>query len=116
MTSTHAALGLNYTKDHAGAFNGKFIDKKDKKNNLWNVAMASALYVGNLTSANSDAKDGIIEKQPNGYYGEKSGDTTNMEYYIEENVMKRVNDTPDGIVNVRTNNDNTLIHYSKSRK
>jgi len=78
--------------------------------------MASALYVKNITSANSEAKDGIITKQPNGYYGEKSGEPTNMEYYIEENVMKRVNDAPDGIVNVGANNDNTLIHYSKSKR
>lgn len=114
MTSTHAALWLDYTKQYAGAFNGKFIDQKDKDHNLWNVAMASALYVGNLTSANSDVKDGIIEKQPNGYYGEKSGNPANMEYYIEENVMKRVNDSADGIVDV--GNSGKLIHYSKSKK
>ena len=44
--------------------------------------MASALYVGNLSSANSETKDGIIKKKPDGYYGEKSGDSTNMEYYL----------------------------------
>ncbi|MEI6711074.1 MAG: hypothetical protein WCK88_02275 [bacterium] len=95
MTSTHAALGLDYTKQYAGAFNGKFIDQKDSKHNLWNVAMASALYVGNLSSANSDAQEGIIKKRPDGYYGEKAEDISNMEYYIEENVMKRVNDSSD---------------------
>jgi hypothetical protein len=76
--------------------------------------MASALYVGNLSSANSDAKEGIIKKQPNEYYGEKSGDPSNMEYYIEENVMKRVNDSSDGIVDV--GNSGKLFHYSKSKK
>lgn len=89
MTSTHAALGLDYTDRYGGSFNGKYIDQKDDKHNLWNVSMASALYAWAISSANSDTPDGIIKKWPSGYYWERYNDPTNMEYYIEENVMKR---------------------------
>jgi hypothetical protein len=37
-----------------------------------------------------------------------------MEYYIEENVMKRANESSDWIVDV--GNNGKLIHYSKSKK
>ncbi|MBP7822721.1 hypothetical protein KA050_00010 [Candidatus Gracilibacteria bacterium] len=88
MTSTHAALGVDYGQV-GGDFNGKFIDQKDKDHNLWNVAMASALYSGCITGPNSPASGGLIQKQSNGYYGQKHDDPSNMEYHIEENIMKR---------------------------
>lgn len=89
MTSTHAALGLDYSSRYGGAFNGKYIDQKDSKHNLWNVAMAWALYSGAISGANSQAEDGIIKKQGNWFYGTQYDDPTNMEYHIEENIMKR---------------------------
>jgi hypothetical protein len=96
MTSTNEALQVgDYTQKYAPDFNKRFINSQDSKNNLWNVSMASALYVGNISSANSLAEGGIIQKQPNGYYGTRSNDTGNMEYYIEENVMKRANESSD---------------------
>lgn len=114
MTSTHAALWLDYTQTHSTKFNGKYIDSKDSTNNLWNVSMASALYSGNIATANSEAENGIIARQSNGYYGEKSSDIWNMEYYIEENVMKRVADAPGSMIDVWGNGK--LIHYSKKNK
>ena len=51
--------------------------------------MASALYSGCITSPNSPASGGLIQKQSNWYYGQKHDDPSNMEYHIEENIMKR---------------------------
>ena len=68
MTSTHSALGLEYTHKYAASFNDTYIDQKDSKHNLWNVSMASALFSGAISSANSSAPDGVIKKQANGYY------------------------------------------------
>lgn len=107
MTSTHEALGLDYTSRYGGAFNGKYIDKKDSKNNLWNVAMAWAIYSGAISSANSPAENGIIAKQGNWFYGTKYNDPSNMEYHIEENIMKRT----EGWKKVEVPAKWILIHY-----
>ncbi len=111
MTSTHAALWLDYTHQYGASFNGKYIDQKDRDHNLWNVSMAAAIYSGHINNANSRAPDGVIKKQKNWFYGEEYDDTSSMEYYIEENVMKRVSDSSNWIIDVWGNGK--LLHYSK---
>lgn len=107
MTSTHAALWLDYTRQHGASFNGKYIDQKDDDHNLWNVSMAAAIYSGHINSANSWAPEGVIKKQNNWFYGEKYDDTSSMEYYIEENVMKRT----EGWKRIEVPGAWTLVHY-----
>ena len=86
MTSVDAAFQLGYTQKYAGAFNGKFILVNNRKQNLWNVSMVAALYAWTIPWANSQSGN-TIEMQPNGFYGKDHNNQSNMEYYIEENVM-----------------------------
>lgn len=114
MTSTHAALWLDANRDmNADKFQQSKILREGKETDLWNVSTAAARYTGLLAEVSSPKT--WIKLQEWWYGGKEAADNTSiMEYYIEENVMKRVNDDSDGIINV--SNQWKLIHYSKKKQ
>ena len=76
----------------APLFQQSNIMRDGKTTDLWNVSTAAARYSGILPPITSPKKE--IKKDGSGYYGgEKvANNPSNIEYYIEENVAKRVAD------------------------
>lgn len=109
MTSVDAALGLGYGSTRSKEFRNSHIDIKNSKwayQDLWNVAMVGALYTG----LNIKWREETITRDNNGYFGgEKAQDPTNIEYHIEENIMKRTEWGKKVLVPGST--AGTLIHY-----
>lgn len=114
MTSTHAALWLDANRDmDADKFQKSKIVREGSETDLWNVSMAAARYTGLLDKVSSSKT--WIALQDDWYGGKDTANNpSNMEYYIEENVMKRVNEDSDGIIDVKE--QWKLIHYSKQKK
>lgn len=112
MTSTHAALGVSGGSLGSKEFRDSSILRDGKETDLWNISTAAAMYSGVLTSASTQKR---IKMDDTGYYGgERAQNPGNLEYYIEENVMKRTQDSPDGMVDA--GGKGKLIHYSKEKK
>lgn len=116
MTSTNTALGLPF-EHHVKSFWSQYILWKDKNGaekpqDLWGVSMAAAIYAGKLRWPTSESSKQHPIEMKDGWYGwiEKASNPENMEYYIEENVAKRVNEGS-GINDVTW--DGKLVHYSK---
>jgi len=115
MTSTNTALWLPY-EQHVRTFGSQYIlqewkDGTKKPQDLWNVSMAAAVYVDKLRWPTTESsKEKPIKLESDGWYGwaEKAQNPNNMEYYIEENVMKRVKD--EGTKDVLGNG--LFMHYS----
>jgi hypothetical protein len=110
MSSTHAALGINISDLDAPIFWSSDILRDGERTDLWNVSMAAARYSGILGSVRSPKK--WIQQDKSGYYGGVDAQSpSNMEYHIEENVMKRVASSSSWIIDVWWNGK--LVHYSK---
>lgn len=119
MTSTNTALWLPY-EHHIRTFGSQYIlqEKNGEKvpQDLWNVSMAAAIYTGKLQwPTRSSSKEAPIIQDGDGWYGwrEKASNPDNMEYYIEENVMKRVREQAKKI-DVLWNG--LLMHYSQENQ
>lgn len=128
MTSTHASLRLwkNAESLNSWVFKQSTILRDWKTSDLWNVSTAAARYSWILTTEKLQPKKGIQfmqESKREGvddadrkwwYGGDLALKPENMEYYIEENVMQRVNGSSNGMIDVGS--QWKLIHYSKSKK
>lgn len=113
MTSVNTALGLNWgpLSEKYGAL--KIQPNSWSEQDLWNVSMAAAEYTGFSPSVPTGQPIPLAE---DGWYGggARASDYRNVEYFIEENIMKRVNSSSEGMDNV--GHSGLLVHYSKQRK